>query len=306
MATSTQVVDQALIYILAFSALLFILIVFFMIYFLVRYREKRNPVAVEFKKGTFFLELAWIIAALALVLSMFVYGLTGFSFLRSIPKDSIVVKVNARQWSWLFEYGNGKKSPDMVVPIGKNIRCDLFSADVIHGFYVPAFHIQMDAVPGVPTQVWFKPESIGAYDIFCAQYCGLRHSEMLAKIYVVEGDLFDEWLEGKEITLPGKEKGQELAEGEKLLLERGCLSCHSVTGTKLTGPTFKGLFGSTVQVITDRKPRTIVADETYIRDSIITPSKDISDGYPDIMPKARDIITYEEIEKIIDYIEELK
>ncbi len=306
MASSTPVVDQALIYILVFSALLLLLIVFFMIYFLVRYREKRNPVPEEFKKRTIFLEIGWVVAALVLVLSMFVYGLTGFDFLRGIPADAIVVKVNARQWSWLFEYENGKKSPDMVVPLGKNIRCDLYSADVIHGFYVPAYRIQMDAVPGIRTQVWFKPETVGAYDILCTQYCGLRHSDMLAKIYVVAEDRFEDWLSGKEIQLPGKVTSPELAEGENLLFERGCLSCHSVTGTHLTGPTFAGLFGTSEQVLTNKRPRTVVVDETFIRESIIQPSKDVRDGYPDIMPVARDILTDAEIDEIIEYIKTLK
>jgi cytochrome c oxidase subunit 2 len=194
MATSTAVVNQALIYILAFSVLLFLLIVFFMVFFVVRYRHSRNPIPSEFKKGTIFLEAAWIAAALILVLSMFVYGLTGFYFLRSVPRDSIAVKVNARQWSWLFEYENRRKSPNLVVPLGKNVRCDLSSADVIYGFYIPAFRIQMDALPGIKTQVWFKTTVVGTYDILCTQYCGLRHSDMTAKVYVVNEEQFNEWV----------------------------------------------------------------------------------------------------------------
>ena len=140
MATSTAVVDGAMIYILALSALLFFLIVFFMVYFTVRFRKTRNPIPVELP-GNSWIETAWVVIPTILALTMFLYGLTGFQFLRTAPSDSMVVTVHARQWSWLFEYANGKKSSDLIVPLGRNVKCELVSADVIHGFYVPAFHI---------------------------------------------------------------------------------------------------------------------------------------------------------------------
>jgi len=166
MATSTSVVNGALYYIVALSFLLFFLIVFFMIYFLIRYRKSRNPVPTEIP-GNWKIEMIWVVVPTLIVMTMFLYGLTGFKFLRSVPGDSIPITVNARQWSWLFEYQNGKKSPDLVVPLGKDIRCDLVSADVIHGFYVPAFRIQMDTFPGIKTHVWFKATTAGSYDILC-------------------------------------------------------------------------------------------------------------------------------------------
>jgi cytochrome c oxidase subunit 2 len=306
MATSTFEVNGALIFILAISALLFLLIVFFMLYFLVRYRHSVHPVAKDPKKSTIFLEMGWITASLLISLAMFFYGLTGFDFLRSAPRNSIAVTVHARQWSWLFEYSNGKKSPDLVVPIDTNVRCDLLSADVIHGFYVPAFRIQQDALPGMKTMVWFKATQSGAFDILCSQYCGLRHSSMLAKLYAVPGDRFSKWLGGEEIELPGKRMNLPQSAGEKLLNDRGCLSCHSVTGATMVGPTFKGLFGSQVRVHTGGTIHVITADESYIRDSILTPDKDVVDGYQNIMPSGKDILNDDEIHEIIEYLESLK
>jgi len=291
---------------LALSLLLFFLILFFMVLFLVRYHHSKNPVATEINGGTAILEAGWIIAATFLALTMFVYGLTGFDFLRRTPGDSIPVKVFARQWSWLFQYENGKRSPDLVVPVGKNIKAELSSADVIHGFYVPAFHIQQDTLPGLKTQVWFNPQTIGTYDILCTQYCGLRHSDMLAKLVVVPVQDFDAWLRGETISFPDRTQPVFLAEGQKLLVERGCISCHSLEGAALSGPTLKGLFGSNVQVRTDGKLRTIIADEGYIRDSIVDPKKDIADGYPDIMPSGRDVLSDDDLEEIVEYLKTLK
>ena len=304
MATSTGIVDGALIYILALSVLLLFLIVFFMVYFLVRYRKARNPVPQELP-GSMLLETIWIVAPTLLVTTMFIYGLTGFRFLRNAPADSLVVTVHARQWSWLFEYPGGKKSPDLVVPIGKNIRCDLISADVIHGFYVPAFHIQMDAVPGMKTFVWFKATTPGSHYILCSQYCGRQHSAMIARLFVVAPGQFDAWMHGKKISFAGPDL-QNMPAGERLLFERGCMSCHSLEGAGMVGPTFKGLFGSTVTVRTDGRVRAAVADSGYIRESIVAPGADVVDGFPNTMPPARDVLSDEEIGAIIGYLKTLK
>jgi cytochrome c oxidase subunit II len=303
-ATSTGVVDGALIYILALSALLLFLIMFFMIYFLVRYRQARNPTPSELA-GSPLLETIWVVVPTLLVTTMFIYGLTGFRFLRAAPVGSMVVKVHARQWSWLFEYANGKKSPDLIAPLGRNVRCDLFSDDVIHGFYVPAFRIQQDAVPGLKTEVWFNATAPGSYYILCSQYCGRKHSAMIAKLIVVPPDQFDAWMQGKNITFTGAEL-KDMPAGERLLFERGCMSCHSLEGAKMVGPTFKGLFGSTVTVRTDGKLRSAVADSAYIYKSIIAPGADVVDGFPNTMPPGRDAVSDEEIAQIVNYLKTLK
>jgi cytochrome c oxidase subunit II len=305
MATLTGIVDSALIYICLISILLFGLILFFMVYFTVRYRQSRNPVPQELHYNPL-LEVAWVIVPTIIVLTMFFYGLTGFKFFRNEPKDCIHVKVWARQWSWLFEYDNGRKSPDMVVPVGRNVCCELISTDVIHGFYVPAFRLQQDMVPGLKTSVWFNATELGNNYILCSQYCGRSHSAMIAKIYVVPPDQFDLWMKGKTIPLPGSGFDANMPLGQRLLTERGCLSCHSIYGNKMVGPTFKGLLGSTVLITTDGQPRSIVADSAYIRKSILQPNADIVASYPSTMPSGRDILSDAEIDTIIAYLKTIK
>jgi cytochrome c oxidase subunit 2 len=304
-ATSTGIVNEALIYILAFSALLFFLIVFFMVFFTVRYRASRNPVATELHESNL-LEAIWIIVPTLLVIPMFFYGLTGFLFLRAIPGDSIPIKVHARQWTWLFEYENGKKSADLIVPLGKNISCELIAADVIHGFYIPAFRIQQDAVPGLKSKVWFNPSSLGSYYILCSQYCGRQHSAMIAKLYVVLPEQYKDWMAGKKISFSTDAMWANMPRGESLLYERGCVSCHSLTGNPMVGPTLKGLVGSTVQVKTAGQPRNVTADSLYIRESIISPAADVVEGFPNTMPPSRDVLSDEEIATIITYLKSVK
>jgi cytochrome c oxidase subunit 2 len=304
MATSTGIVDGALIYILALCVLLLFLIVFFMIYFLVRYRKTRNPVPSELPPSRL-LEALWVAVPTLLVTTMFMYGLTGFRFLRSAPAGSLSVKVHARQWSWLFEYDNGKKSADLIVPLGRNVRCELISADVIHGFYVPAFHIQQDAVPGLKTFAWFNATTMGSYYILCSQYCGRKHSAMIAKLIVVPPDQFEAWRQGKKIQFTGASY-MNLPAGERLLFERGCISCHSLEGNPMVGPTFKGLFGSKVIVSSAGIVHTIVADSAYIHTSIVDPGADVVSGFPNTMPQAKDILSEAEIAEIVNYLKGLK
>jgi cytochrome c oxidase subunit II len=305
MSTSTGIVDAALIYICAVSALLFFLILFLMIFFTVRFRQSRNPKPTELK-GSKLLEIVWIVVPTIIVSTMFLYGLTGFNFLRKVPADSFHIKVHARQWTWLFEYPNGKKSPDMIVPLGKNIACDLISADVIHGFYVPAYRIQEDIVPGITTKVWFNATERGSSYILCSQYCGLMHSGMIAKIYAIPPDQFDSWLAGNPVRLDANDQSINLPVGQRLLTERGCISCHSIYGNPMVGPTFKGLLGSTVKVTTNGQIRSIVADSAYILESIVHPNADVTFGFPSTMPSGRDILSDQEIAQIIGYLKTLK
>ncbi len=303
-ATSTAVVDGSLYYILAFSGLLFFVIIFAMLYFLVRYRASRNPVPQELK-GNAWVEVVWIVVPTLIALSMFAYGLTGFRFLRTAPADSLVVKVHASQWSWLFEYGNGKKSTDLIVPLGKNIRCDLYSADVIHSFYAPAFRIQEDILPGLKTFVWFNANTPGSSYLFCAQYCGLRHSNMIAKIIAVPADQFTDWMNGKKMDFSGSATAN-MPPGQALLYERGCVSCHSFDGATMMGPTFKGLVNSSIMVSSSGSAHTIVADTNYIRESIINPGADIVDGFPNTMPSSKSTMTEEDLHNICEYLKTIK
>jgi cytochrome c oxidase subunit 2 len=200
--TTTAAVDSTFTYIIAFAILLFVGIIFFTVYFPIRYRRSRNAHPADIG-GNWLLELGFITASLIVALTMFFYGLTSFRFLKTAPADAMTVTVTARQWSWMFQYENKKKSTMLVVPQGKDVELVLVATDVIHGFFIPAYRIKQDAVPGMKTRAWFKAADLGSTDILCTQYCGLQHSKMLSKVFVVSPEDFRKWYAGEDVDIPG-------------------------------------------------------------------------------------------------------
>ncbi len=300
-AISSAKVDDVFYFILAICVALLFVITFLMIYFLIRYNRRKHPVAAPID-GNSRLEIAWTVAPTILVLGIFYYGWTGFVYLRAVPTGAIPIKVIARMWEWRFHYANGKESSTLVAPIGKPVVLLLNSRDVIHSFYVPAFRIKEDAVPGRENYLWFEAKKKGGYDVLCTQYCGLRHSDMIARILIVDEAEYETWLASDKDSLPAG----AMAGAFKTMADKGCLKCHSSDGTKLSGPTFKGLFGNDRKLMTGSKERTVKADETYLRSAIVTPGEDLVAGYKDIMPKPGSDLTEQDIEIMIEYIRNLK
>jgi cytochrome c oxidase subunit II len=294
-------VDDVFYLILYICIALLVIITVLMVYFAVRYNRRRNPTAAAID-GNIPMEIVWTVAPTILVLGMFYYGWTGFVFMRSVPPNALVVKVNARMWEWSFHYGNGKESSTLVAPLGKPVLLLLYSRDVIHSLYIPAFRIKEDAVPGRENYLWFEARKKGTYDILCAQYCGLKHSDMLARVIIVEQGEYEQWLASKEDSLPHDTMGVSF----KLMADRGCLKCHSSDGTELSAPTFKGLFGRKRKVSTGGQGREAVADEAYLRAAILSPGADIVDGYKDMMPRPGREQTEQDTEMMIEYIRNLK
>ena len=295
---SGNVVDNVFYLILVICVFLLSLITFLMVYFIIRYRKERNPHP-ENIEGNVWLEVTWTIAPTLLVLAMFYYGLTGFQFLRKVPQGAMVVNVLAQQWSWLFRYPNGAQETELRVPVGKPVKLLITSKDVIHSFYVPALRIKQDAVPGMQTYLWFQATEPGNFDILCAQYCGLGHARMHTQLVVLKEGEFQKWYEGKAQGLT-----KALPSGVELYKEKGCVSCHSIDGSKIVGPTFKGLIGKTEAVMRNGKQIRVKVDEAYIRDYILHPNVDVVKGYPPIMPHIP--MTDEELHVIVRWIESLK
>lgn len=191
-ATSAIAVNEGLYYIAAFAFLLFFGIVFLLLLFTVRYRRSRSPRATELP-GKTWIEVLAIVLPTLLALSMFYYGYTGYTYLRKAPAGALQIEVRARQFSWLFIYPDGKRSPALVVPVARDVRLSLSSEDVIHGFYVPDFHIQVDAVPGMGTSAWFRATEPGEHYIMCTVYCGVGHSAMMAKLRALSAQDYEAW-----------------------------------------------------------------------------------------------------------------
>ncbi len=296
---SGRVVDNVFLYILVICIFLLGLITFLMVYFVIHYRREKHPQPADIE-GSTWLEITWTVIPTLIVLTMFYYGLTGFQFLKKVPEGAMVVKVVARQWSWLFQYENGTQDTELRVPVGKPVKLILTSQDVLHGFYAPAFRIKQDAVPGMETYLWFQPTQTGTFDVMCSQYCGLEHSHMLTKIMVLPEEEFTKWYQGKKVEMAAKGPPP----GFQLYQQKGCFACHSIDGSPRVGPSFKSLFGKTEKVMAAGKEQTVVANEDFIRRFILEPNMVHIEGYPPIMPKIS--MTDEELTALVDYIKSLK
>ena len=270
-----------------------------MIWFVIRYRKKNHPKAIQFKDNNV-LEITWTVIPLILVLLMFYFGYMGFIPQTRIPADAMPIKVIGKMWTWSFVYEGDKESPTLVVPINKPIRLNLYSPDVIHSLYIPAFRIKTDVVPGKNNAMWFIAGQEGEYEILCTAYCGLRHSYMESKVKVVKEDEFNTWL--KSIPSASSEPA-----GLSIIRKNACLGCHSLDGSKLVSASFKGLFGKTETVATDGKEHKLNVDESYIRNSIYEPDKDIVVGFPKgVMKSYKGILSDEDIKNITEYLKTLK
>lgn len=196
--TAVQGVDQAFWYILGVSIFLLFGITVVMVYFAIKYRRSKNPVASDIRDN-YLLEIIWTIIPTLIALSMFYVGWTSYIGLRDVPEDAMEIEVEGQMFSWLFYYENDKETEnELVVPVGQAIKLNITSVDVLHSFFVPAFRIKVDAVSGMTTYVWFYADKIGEYDIQCTEYCGVDHSAMLGKLRIVSGDEFETWLEEEE------------------------------------------------------------------------------------------------------------
>ncbi|HEX9973954.1 MAG TPA: cytochrome c oxidase subunit II [bacterium] len=328
-ASIPQTVNNVFYFILAISIVLLVLITFLMVFFVIKYHRKRNkePQNIE---GNIWLEITWTVIPTLLVLSMFYYGWIGYKLMKDVPEDAMAINVTGRMWSWLFEYENGVQTDTLYVPIDKPIRINLKSQDVIHSFYIPAFRVKHDAVPGnTQGYVWFQPKELGKYDVLCAEYCGQQHAYMKTKVVVLSENEFQVWLASKAATQPGTdstvatnmiqkavaetkneavqaEQKKDVPRGFALLNDKGCTACHTLDGTPMVGSTFKGIFGKKQIVITDGKERLITIDEAYFKKSILQPEADLVKGYDPIMPEPDEAITDEEIREMIAHIKALK
>lgn len=302
-------VDTAFAVILSVCFFFLISLTIVLLVFIYKYNKKRHPVAEQIE-GNNKLEVVWTVIPVMLVIAMFYYGWTGWKPLYSeAPKNALPIKTIGRMWNWRFEYTNGKKTDTLYVPQGKPVVLDLVSMDVIHSFYIPAFRLKMDVIPGRKLHTWFIGNSPGIYDIFCAEYCGLQHSGMYTAVRVLPQPEFDKWYADSTAVSAGigAAAASPLLAGETLMRSLGCVACHSADGTAMTGPTYKGVFGQEVTVITGGKEQVLTVDEAYIRKSILEPNTDVVKGYnANLMQTYKGQVSDKEIADIVEYIKSLQ
>lgn len=295
--TTTESVDKAFYVIFGISGVALLGITVAMVYLAWRYNRKRYPVPISQKDHNVWLEISWTVIPTILVMVMFWYGWEGYLSLRRIPDNAIPVQGHARMWSWLFTYENGKTSDKLYVPVGQPVKVELTSEDVLHSFYVPAFRVKRDCVPGMENYAWFVAEEAGSYDLFCAEYCGVAHADMITTVEAIPASEFTGWL---------AEKPSATAAGEGLLQKHGCLGCHSLDGSPSVGPSFQGISGRQVTVVANGESRTLTCDRDYLEKAILDPGAEIVEGYPAAMPSYAGRIPEEDMTGILDYLVSLK
>ena len=291
-------VDSLMTFLILTSAFFSVLITAAIVFCFFKYhRKSKNEIGVPIH-GNMKLELTWIVIPFFLAMAMFGFGAAVYVDYRHYPKDTLDIYVVGKQWMWKAEQPNGRREiNELHVPVGRDVKLILASEDVIHDFFVPAFRVKMDVVPGHYNTMWFRPTKAGRYHFFCSQYCGTNHAVMGGWVTVMEPAEYAAWLSGS--TGPTE---NPLTAGEKLFSEKACITCHLSNGTG-RAPSLNGLYGGTVRLADDS---TVTADDAYIRESIVSPSAKIVRGYQPLMPSFQGQLTEEQIMDLITYIKSLQ
>lgn len=270
-----------------------------MVYFVIKYQRRSDNDKTAHITHNHLLEFAWSFIPLVIFLGMFYWGWNVYNKSRTFPKDALEVTITGKQWAWDMTYPTGKTvTNELVIPVETPVVLNMSSVDVIHSFYVPAFRLKQDVVPGKRSKLWFQSDKMGEYHLFCAEYCGTAHSGMIGKVRVVTKAEYEAWLKKDKSTMTPAELGHDL------YVSKGCVACHSVDGTIKVGPSFKGIWGKETK---HSDGTSAMTDENYVRNSILNPQEKFVAGFAGvIMPSFQGLITEQEITEITEYIKSLK
>ncbi len=319
-------VDSIYAFLLWSSLLFFILLIGGMIAFVIMYRRRSGTDKTPYITHNHTLEFLWSFIPFCIFIFCFAWGWTVFHKMRAMPENALEIHVVAKKWAFRFIYKNGREitagvdndgnqtPATMVVPMGRPVRLIMASEKinpsandnpkdraVSHGFFIPAFRIKQDIVPGRYTSEWFEATQIGVFNVLCTQYCGEGHYSMRAAIKVVTPKEYEEWMSGE---AAGAGATLSLADqGKQLYANRACIGCHSLNGSAGSGPTWKGIFGTMVE--TDKG--TVKIDEDYVRESILYPNAKIVKGFQaGIMPSFAGQLKDDEVNALIEFIKTVK
>ena len=295
-STMAPRVDALYFFLVGLTVFFSLLIAGLIVYYAVRFR-RRSPEAIGARiEGGMVLEITWTVIPFVVVMGIFAWGASVFFAMSRPPDDTLNVYVVGKQWMWKFQHLSGQREiNELHVPVGRPVKLIMTSEDVIHDVFVPAFRVKADVIPGRYTNIWFEPTKAGRYHLFCAEYCGTKHSGMIGQVVVMEPDEFQSWLSG------GEAEGSLASEGARLFADLACNTCHrpEVQGR---GPMLNGLFGKTVQL---EGGGTAVADEAYIRESIVNPSARITANFQPIMPTYQGVVSEDGLLQLIEFVKAL-
>jgi cytochrome c oxidase subunit 2 len=294
---------DALFYFIFYTAIvLFLLVISATGFFIFKYRRRGEKVLTSGLAHNTKLEIVWTVIPTILVMIVFIWGFRTYLKMSVAPRDSMEIKATGQKWFWTFDYPNGANSTnDLYVPAGKPVRLLLSSQDVIHSFFVPDFRVKMDVLPNRYTITWFEAINPGDYDIFCTEYCGKGHSEMLGKVKVLAEADYEQWLAKAAIDIP---EGISLEEaGAQLYQSKACITCHSIDGTPGVAPSFLDRFGKKEKLSDGNE---ILVDENYLRESILNPQAKVVLGFQPVMPTYQGVLKARQIDALIAYIKSLK
>ncbi|MEK6282340.1 MAG: cytochrome c oxidase subunit II [Acidobacteriota bacterium] len=297
-STVSGKVDALYFYLSGVTLFFTLLISGVLIFFVIKYRRRTpfeipRPIA-----GSHMLETLWSVVPFIIAMSMFAWGAQVYFQMYRPPKNAIEIYVVGKQWMWKIQHSTGQREiNELHVPAGRKIKLIMTSEDVIHDFFIPAFRIKADVLPGRYTTQWFEATKPGTYHLFCAEFCGMNHSGMIGSIVVMQPTQFDDWLSGNSGQQSPAVAGQQLYES------LGCVSCHGAQGEGGRGPALAGLFGRQVFLINGQ---TVIADEAYVRESIENPGAKLVNGFGPIMPTFQGQVTPDQLIQIMAFIKSLR
>ena len=296
-STMATRVDGLYFFLIALTVFFSLLIAGLIVVYAVRFR-RRSPDAVGARiHGGLVLEITWTVVPFLITLGIFVWGASVFFAMSRPPAETLNVYAVGKQWMWKFQHREGQREiNELHVPVNTPVRVIMTSEDVIHDLFVPAFRIKADVIPGRYTHLWFEPTKAGTYHLFCAEYCGTKHSGMIGQVVVMEPSEYQTWLSG------GAPEGSLASTGAKLFADLACNTCHRPEAQG-RGPVLNGLFGRTIQL---EGGGTVVADEAYIRESIVNPAARITANFQPIMPTYQGVVSEESLLQLIEYVKSLR
>jgi cytochrome c oxidase subunit 2 len=289
-------VDGLYFFLVAVSAFFSLLIAALVVIFAVKYRRRHRDEVGYAIHGSLALELLWTIIPFGIVMVMFAWGAkVAFDLFRP-PAGAMEIYVVGKQWMWKAQHMDGQREiNELHVPVGRPVKLIMGSEDVLHSYYIPDFRVKADVIPGRYNTLWFTATKPGTYHLFCAEYCGTKHSGMIGSVIAMEPQDFQNWLAG------GAASESPVAAGEKLFADLACITCHTNDATA-RGPVLTNLFGHEVQL---QDGSTVVADEAYIRESIVNPQAKVVRGFQPIMPTFQGLVSEEQLLQLIAYIRSL-